>query len=1061
MIQIDFEQQAAVLPYITSKDIYITGSTEKFHPEGLYSEVIFGSKVPWKCSCDTIDGSSYEGETCENCGVTISDGTQRSRQFAKIKLPKKILWPMFSKHLQTIFGIKAIKDIFNPVKYNANVEDPFYFDITAGSLKKQKAIKNLSNYIFKDFPVYDISSLIELFDYMCADKTLLNLIQKIIDKDFIKYVFIDEIVVTPPSSRPVITTGSKKDIPEISKFYKNLLTLTTNTFWTNPKKSEEEFNKNVYYFQKIMDDMELFTFEKMFLTKTSVMRDASSGSTVEFSSRCVIVPEPALIPYSVALPREVMLKNTMPDFLHFILKQMDKLKEDFNSDNGKEIDIQQMIQMVRAGNTNFPVDNDLFRKYLVSDYVNKKFMIERAPVLWRFNFSGVLVSVVLFEDDGYKDFKLYIENYNGPKLSNTDMYNNKVMMVNTCVSSAFNFDFDGDSMSIFALHSIQGLRDWNNASLANGNNIQFEHINGLIPMPEHEAIYSMFALTNKVKDFKLTLEDIPDLVAIELKDFYYDMETLSKYPDKPVLLQLDNSNMVLLPYAIVCINRSFGFNIFKENPGEMAKKDTKKLIKKLLDFAGKNKFYEPFHYFNKFLLWCSTSISYCNPTFDLKDFAISSQSIKDYKDTLINEPYIGFHQNDILFSDYVKPEIAKNPENSLHKVFKSDARIKSVQLLKAASNSGIPTDIHGKAFINNIKEDLLYGHTKEGFYQSGDSARLALAQRQEAIPKGGELQRRFFFILGFLKLSRTEDCGSKSLIPIEIVNSNHFETLYGRYYVINNKNYLISEDLDPNDFIGKTLEFRWPGGCEHPGYKICNCCFGTKQPQSANLGAAAGSYISESIIQSVLRTHHFSGAFITNIRKNILELIKRNRFQSPNLMFVKNNQLDDIKELQKFYEEVYGNNEDVKLESLPELNTDTETAIRIKVINAPYNDDSVKKLNNIIQIIDKDRPKDKLLSVTEMYKKLLDEIILPNSILSIYVELVMSILYFDENDVMCRYGGEPDHQIALKNIIKKCDPRLGIHYNFNKATVSQILKDSNKILGAEHMYSNMLKLYNK
>ena len=75
--------------------------------------------------------------------------------------------------------------------------------------------------------------------------------------------------------------------------------------------------------------------------------------------------------------------------------------------------------------------------------------------------------------------------------------------------------------------------------------------------------------------------------------------------------------------------------------------------------------------------------------------------------------------------------------------------------------------------------------------------------------------------------------------------------------------------------------------------------------------------------------------------------------------------------------------------------------------------------------------------------------------------LVMSILFFDENGVMCRYGGEPDHQIALKNIIKNCDPRLAIYYNFNPTAVAQILKDSGKVLGAEHMYSDALKLFDK
>lgn len=1073
MIVIDLGPQRDNLPIITSKEIFVNGNTEKFHLDGLYSEVKFGSKHPWKCSCSSggIEGSSYDGETCEICGVTCSDGTKRSKQFAKIKLPKKVLWPMFKKHLQSLYGIKAIKDIFNPMKYNQNMEDPYFYDLNTFSLKKQKSIKNFEDMIFKTMPVYDIASLNALYDYMLEDKVLKQIIHYIISPEFTKYVFTDEIVVTPPSSRPIVTTGVKKDIPEISKFYRNILALTTNNFWENPSKKEEEFNKNIYAFQRIWDEMELFIFNKMFLEKSSVMRDAFSGSTVEFSARTVIVPEPAIPPYGIALPRDAMLKTTMPDFLHFLLKELENLKLELNNEF-HDLDLQQMIQMVRAGNTNFPVDNELFKKYLSSDYVNKTFMIERAPVLWRYNFSGMLISAVLFEEDGYVDFKLFLDdkNYIGPKLSSTQMYNNKVMMVNTTISSAFNLDFDGDSMSSFAIHSLQAKRDWKQAFLGAPSNIVFEHSNSLIPNPEHEAVYALWALTFKCKDLDYSnLELDLESEAIELKDFKFTFNKVSQNWMDPIIIKEDK-NYYILPYPIATMNKVIGYNFFKSNPGEMAKKQTKIAIKRLLKEVGGTNFYKHFHELNKFLLWCSSVVYYCSPTFSLKDFAVGSKDISNYKNTLVNEPYLGFHQNEILFSDYVKTEIAKDPDNSLYKVFRSDARIKSVQLLKAASNSGIPTDINGKAFINNIKEDLLYGHTKAGFFQSGDSARLALAQRQEAIPKGGELQRKFYYILGFLKLSRTEDCGSKKLFPIEIESKDHLESLNGRYYIneFGLKKHIVFDDMNQEEiqsYIGKTLNFRYPGGCEHPGYKICNCCFGSKQPQSSNLGAAVGSYISESIIQSVLRTHHFSGAFITNLRKPILDIIKRNRFESPNLIFIdKKNQVEernDIEAIRGFYDEVYPNSDDIELIRRKDLDTINEFGWEIKVKVAPFNDDSVKKLNNIIQVIDRDRKKEDLLSEQEMYKKLLQEIILPNGILSIYVELVMSILFFDENGVMCRYGGEPDHQIALKNIIGNCDPKLTIFYNFNATAVAKILKDSNKILGAEHMYSNMLKLFDK
>ena len=1079
MILVDFEQYEKTLPFVTSKEIYINGNTDKFHPEGLYSEIIFGPKNAYKCTCGAISGREYEGETCELCGVTCVDGTQRSKRYAKIKLQKKILLPIFKKAIQAVFGIKSVKDIFNQMKYASNLTDPYYYDLVQMTLRKRKAIKNLDSTIFKDLPVYDIASLNNLYDFMRNDNTLRLILEKVINKNFLSLVFTNEIIVHPPSSRPIINTGSKKDIPDLSKCYKNLLALSTSTFWENPIKTEEEFNKNIYYFQKIVDELFDLILSKNFLDKTSNMRDAFSGSTVEFSTRAVIVPEPAIKPYSISLSRDAVLKTTMPNFLHFVHKKSEKLKNIHNSQMGNELDVHHLVQMVRSGNSKFKIPDDIFEEYCKSPYILQKFMIERAPVLWRFNFSGVFLESVLSENDGYELFKdIYNDpSYVGPRLSNTKVYNNKIMKVNTTVSSAFNFDFDGDAMSGFALHSDQALRDWQYAFLGNGSNIEFEHNDSLIPTPEHEAVYALWALTFAVKDFipstVINLEDIKSL-----SEFWVSFKILSNAPNTQIAIwdtegdnfieveedgKLVTKAFIILPYSIAAINKSIGYNIFKSNPGEQPKKGAKELVKKILKHFGKDKFYGPFHEMNKFLLWCSTVVGYCNPTFDLKDFAVGSQEISDYKDTLINEPFIGFHQNDILFTDFVKEEIGRDPENSLYRVFRSDARIKSVQLLKAASNNGIPTDINGKAFINNIKEDLLTGHTKEGFFQSGDSARLALAQRQEAIPKGGELQRRFYFILGFLKLSRTHDCGSKRTFPIEIISKDHLNTLNKRFF-IDEAGALKHLDLEKDKslhLIGKTLNFRFPGGCEHSGYKICDCCFGTKQPQSANLGAAVGSYISESIIQSVLRTHHFSGAFITNIRKDIIELIKRNRFQSPNILFTKKDKNQDIELLRSFYFEVYPNPDDISIDRNEKLDTETEIAWEINVYNAPLNDDSVKKLNNIIQVIDKDRSADKLMPMQEMYQKLLDEIVLPNGIMSVYVELIMSLLFFDENGVMCRYGGEPDHQIALKNIIRKCDPRLSIFYNFNLSAIAQILKDSDKILGAEHMYSDMLKLFDQ
>lgn len=1068
MIQSTFSLYKADLPIVTSKEIFVNGDTERYHPEGLYSEIIFGSKNVYKCSCTTggISGRRSDGEKCDICGVTCDDGTRRSKQSARIRLPKKILLPIFKKALQTIFGLKQIKDVFNKGKYLDNLVEPFYFDIKKGTLRKKKQIKNLESTIFNEYPVYDIYSMNRLYDKMINEPELRPIIESAINPDHFDVVFVQDIIVIPPNSRPIVKSGAKKDIPDIAKHYKQMLSLSTSTFWDNPDKTDEEFNKNIYSFQKMVDDYYEYIYASTFLNKNSLMKESYSGSTVEFSQRSTIIPNPALKPYCVGCSLESTMKLWMPNFLHWLNNLAIKEME---ANGTTEIDVNALVHLTYIGNVNWDIKTqNLFLQYLDEDKEAKKAIMERAPVLWRYNASGVIIEFILLEDDGYEEFddKLYF----GPRLARTKLYNNRVVQVNTIVSTAFNFDFDGDTVSLYALHSEQTTKkDFYDAFLGSASNIEFEHNNDLIPNPEHEAVYAAWALTNAA--WNEIRPNPNEMIHINNEDFYLDIDILNSTPGLIIcvyyneLADIESGDLggLELPYAIACMNKALGIPLIKENPGAMPKKRTKKLIKDLLKAVGHDKFYEHFHEFNKFLLWCSTIFNYGNPTFRLRDFSISDKKIIDYKDTLINEPFLGFHQNDILFTEYVKPVIAMDKENSLYKVSESDARIKSVQLLKASSNNGIPTDIHGRAFIKNIKEDLLTGHTKEGFFMSGDSARLALAQRQEAIPKGGELQRRFFWVTGFLRLSRTEDCGSKRTSAIKIRNAQHLSLMDGRYHTVleNGKVKVQQIDINNLDYVGQTLHFRAPIYCEQSGYKVCDCCMGKRQPQSVNLGSAIGSYISESIIQSVLRTHHFSGAFITQIKNNILEFIKRNRFQSPNLIFIKNeNELTELNELKNIYSGFY-TIEDIQINRDQENDTSSEKCYKIDVINPPFNDDSVKQLNKIINIIDKDRSKDQLMSPEEMYEALLDEIVLPNGILSIYIELIMSIMFFDEDDIMIRYGGEPDHQTAIKNIIIKCDPRLTIFYTFNQSAVANILKDGHKILGADHMYSDLLKVYNK
>jgi len=664
---------------------------------------------------------------------------------------------------------------------------------------------------------------------------------------------------------------------------------------------------------------------------------------------------------------------------------------------------------------------------------------------------------------------------------------NQVMEKSNLTSRFDNHDYDGDSLIALALHSEQARNDFKYAYVK--NQIEFEHMDQLLIDYEHETIYSAFMLTTKANDNRHEGEDIK-------YNFFNHQFTIDDFKERPGY-SFQWVNFEGLTNVEAAINQVLLKELYNVNPshiiirppiytieddGILTKKNLTKLTVKfwkyLQKFNEENNthfnFWDIIHEFDKFLLECSGSISYCIPSFDLKDFVVQNQEITEFKDNLISvEPFIAFHQNLILF-EKVSNEIEKQPNNILNLVFKSGARLKSVQLLKAASNTGIPTDIYGKAFPANIKNSLLDGLSPEEYFITGDSARLALAVRQEAIPKGGELQRKFFFATGILKLAPdVEDCQSdirledQKTYKITIKNWDHLKLLNNRWYIddhpsIPGEKEMFIIETDSRDeniieshkkLIGRTLEFRSPMTCKCEDYRICKTCFGDKQPESINLGSTVGAALSEGIIQSVLRTHHFGGAFIATEDKHLLDILRRSIFKAPDKII--NDSQEDIDYIIKYLYDIYPE-EDIEFKQEPEV--DGTIHLKIKVNELPFNDDSVKQLNNIVGLIDKNREIGALIDPSILYDKL-ELVIEQNDILSVYLELIISLLYYDEDGVLYRYTSkEPHSQIALKNIIEVLDPKLSIFYNFSNRIISKIYNHTS-VGHIDHMYRDLLDIY--
>jgi len=435
MITLNFKEYERVdeLPEVTNPAIYTSNKHNIFSKDSLYSEQIFGPLKNYKCQCEKLFGRINAGEVCDLCGVECGLSDKRNSQFAKILLPEGIyiINPDFKNALQEVFGFNAIKNLLNKFQYNANKENPYIYSLSKEKLLRTSKIseKEIGNCLV-DFPVFDINSLRLLFNflkdelkseyYSINEETgeviehpvteeekleerykFRHLITDKINYKYIKHIFINYILVTPPGSRQVIKISNVKIIPHpISKAYIEILknisrgtSIMDNLYNAN----SDFFGNTVYKYQQsvdaIYDEILQFNFQK---TKNYV-RESLTGKTIEFSQRAVIVPNPVLKPYQIGLPEESVKKLFLPELLRYLFLKYEENEIEIIEKEGevKLFSIVEYIQYVYDSfDKNFEIaipEDDLsdFLKNYISDF---KMIVERQPNLYKWSMSGYMLA---------------------------------------------------------------------------------------------------------------------------------------------------------------------------------------------------------------------------------------------------------------------------------------------------------------------------------------------------------------------------------------------------------------------------------------------------------------------------------------------------------------------------------------------------------------------------------------------------------------------------------------------------------------------------------------------
>jgi len=444
------------LPEITTEKIFLK---KHFHPEGLYSEQIFGPLRNYTCQCGTYYGASKSGSTCTTCGVDIVSSNERRKRFAKITLPIPIVNPLFYDYLVYIGG-KTIKSAIDQLMRD---EKSFlYIDGEDYVVSSSAEVKEKVNYFEKVDAIY---KLVHGISKMMTEEGLheWKLVYENIDS-----LLLSSIIVLPPELRPISSDSSGKHLTDkINAFYTQILLR---------KKIMQETvldiqrDKKLYYtyfrqLQKDINELYQHILEKL-SKKKGLIRGNILGKRIDFSGRAVIVPDPTLSIDECCLPYVMVLEL-------YKLQIAKKLIE-----KGKFKLLNQAIDCI-----DYCIDfSDTSLLPICEEVIKDEYcLLNRQPSLHRLSLLGYKIKIT------------------------TD----KVIKVHPLICHPYNADFDGDQMAVYIPVTEDAKKEIQEKIIVS-KNFSSPANESLTTRPNQDVILGIYFLTQNEKTRKIFNECLPE-----------------------------------------------------------------------------------------------------------------------------------------------------------------------------------------------------------------------------------------------------------------------------------------------------------------------------------------------------------------------------------------------------------------------------------------------------------------------------------------------------------------------------------------------------------------------
>lgn len=443
---------------VTSSET-INYRTQKPEPGGLFCERIFGPVRDYECSCGRYDGRRYKGVKCDRCGVEVTEKKVRRERMGHIELAVPVAHIWFYKAIPSPIGILldlSVKDLERVIYYDAYIVTKVSEDFSKGSEYGETKLRvgqiiSVSEYeelkrkygnqfeaemgatgikkILAGLNLEDLrnelrvkikkeQSPIKRAKFLKKYKVVQALLNS---KTKPEWMILEVLPVIPPDLRPIVfLENGQIATTEINQLYRRVIMrnnrlkqlmeqgapeIIINNEKRNLQEAVEALLDNSRRRRPVTSPKsgrKLKSISDVLRGKKGVLRRNLLGKRVDYSGRSVIVVAPELKMNQVALPKEMALELFRPMVEH-------KLNE-----SGLASTMREAEAKLRAKD---PAIWEMLEK-IVKDH---PVLLNRAPTLHR-------PSIQAFEPI---------------------LWENKAIGLHPLVCSAYNADFDGDTMAVY------------------------------------------------------------------------------------------------------------------------------------------------------------------------------------------------------------------------------------------------------------------------------------------------------------------------------------------------------------------------------------------------------------------------------------------------------------------------------------------------------------------------------------------------------------------------------------------------------------------------------------